>query len=400
MYKTLYHIFILLLCIIISIPIKGQVTIESHQNEHKEYSEGSWPHIEQALLPQFNQENGKYGYIDQLGQWIIPAKYESAQQFSEGFGIVKDQGLWGVIDERGNWVFRPDDDINFPVISLMGVHNGLINAKNNQQPLNKCWGYITPYGEWKIPPQFHSAGLFYNGLAVVTTFVENDKKTGYISKEGKWVIPPVYDTARPFSEDLACVEKDGKFGYINTIGNVVIPLKFDGAGDLQNGYAIVWESGKSLARRSIGIIDKSGNWVIWPQPNVELIDLPYSGEYSLSGFGLNYPGSLSYGFMNFCGKWVLPPIYSQPIQFVDGLCIQSVNGGVTPLLYGYIDTAGKWVIPPIYSKVENFHKGVARVTKIEYKDITKMYKIEEGYIDRYGNWIYKNSSTVTSLWGN
>ena len=51
------------------------------------------------------KQDGKYGYIDETGALVIPAKWEKAGKFSGGVAIVWDNETWYIIDSEGNAVF-------------------------------------------------------------------------------------------------------------------------------------------------------------------------------------------------------------------------------------------------------------------------------------------------------
>lgn len=54
--------------------------------------------------------DGKYGYVDALGQIIIEPRFDGADTFSEGLALVLDRGRFGYIDPVGRFaipaVFR------------------------------------------------------------------------------------------------------------------------------------------------------------------------------------------------------------------------------------------------------------------------------------------------------
>ncbi len=90
-------------------------------------------------------KDGKWGYIDKAGKIVIPLKYSSEDEFSEGLAAVQ-------VEVEGKW------------------------------------GYIDKTGKVLIPAQWSSAVGFSEGLAAVQ--VEVDGKWGYIDKTGKYVWPP------------------------------------------------------------------------------------------------------------------------------------------------------------------------------------------------------------------
>ena len=47
----------------------------------------------------YHGKNGKYGFIDQSGNFVIPSIYDDASNFSEGFAAVKQKGKWGYISK-------------------------------------------------------------------------------------------------------------------------------------------------------------------------------------------------------------------------------------------------------------------------------------------------------------
>ncbi len=45
--------------------------------------------------------DGRWGFIDTEGTWVIEPQYEDAESFSNGYGAVMQDGLWGFIDREG-----------------------------------------------------------------------------------------------------------------------------------------------------------------------------------------------------------------------------------------------------------------------------------------------------------
>ena len=55
--------------------------------------------------------------------------------------------------------------------------------------MGENWGYVNPKGNYVINPQFKSAEMFIEGLALVE---DNEGNYGYIDTTGKYVIVPKY----------------------------------------------------------------------------------------------------------------------------------------------------------------------------------------------------------------
>ncbi|TNE29065.1 MAG: WG repeat-containing protein [Bacteroidetes bacterium] len=52
-------------------------------------------------------ENGKWGYMNEEGEWVIHPRFHKAYDFSEGLAAVREGGYYGYINPTGNWVFEP-----------------------------------------------------------------------------------------------------------------------------------------------------------------------------------------------------------------------------------------------------------------------------------------------------
>ena len=56
------------------------------------------------------EKGNKYGYKNESGQIVIPAKFDSALEFSEDLAAVMQNGKWGFIDKKGNFVITAKFD--------------------------------------------------------------------------------------------------------------------------------------------------------------------------------------------------------------------------------------------------------------------------------------------------
>ncbi len=180
------------------------------------------PDFEWAIEPQFDglvpntkfacglasvSKNGKYGYINQNGEVVIPFSYDRTYDFSDGVAKVEKDGKFGYINKNGEKITE------------------IIFEDGGDAAEDRIW-------------------------------VKKDGKIGFIDKTGKEVIPFIYDYAYHFEEGLAAVKKDGLYGYINPMGETVIPFKFKWACCFSNGFARVGEGGY------YSYIDKSGEIAI------------------------------------------------------------------------------------------------------------------------------------------
>ena len=193
--------------------------------------------------------NGKYGFIDEKGEFVVTPQYEEADNFYQGLAAVKINGKWGFIDKNGEMVIQPEFEKARGFWSDQGLAQVQLNGK---------WGYVDKSGNQVIEPQYNEVYNRSGGLAD-------------INKDGKWgcvdlktriiVIEPQYDVRIwSFGEDgLAGVMLDGKWGFIDKTGKVVIePQFYQVREDFYKGLATVITMDKKYAR-----INKTGKIVKW-----------------------------------------------------------------------------------------------------------------------------------------
>jgi WG containing repeat len=165
-------------------------------------------------MPQFSESDGKYGFVDDDHNFVIPPRFDRTQGgFSEGLAAVckgqcaVDEGPWGFIDTKGHVV------IDFQFGSAYDFSDGLAPVRVGDEKSGK-WGYINKSGQFIINPRYDDAADFSEGLAEVLL----GHKFGFIDKSGNVIIAPRFDTspsvALSFTEGLAPVAIDGKCGYI------------------------------------------------------------------------------------------------------------------------------------------------------------------------------------------
>lgn len=69
-------------------------------------------HSGQSGEPQSGQlmpalQEGRFGYVDAGGRFVIPPRFNAARNFFEGLAAVEQDGKWGYIDPRGAFVIEP-----------------------------------------------------------------------------------------------------------------------------------------------------------------------------------------------------------------------------------------------------------------------------------------------------
>jgi len=171
------------------------------------------------------EDNEKYGYKDEKGNIIIPAKYIVADEFSdEGIAsVIVDSEGWNIINKHGEVILKPFIFDNVPDTFEEGLARYVDNDK---------MGFYDKYGKIKIYANYDFAHSFVEGRASVCNgctreyigehYIMVGGKWGFIDKEGKLVIDMIYKDAKYFSDGVAEVTtEDGEVIKIDKDGNVI-----------------------------------------------------------------------------------------------------------------------------------------------------------------------------------
>lgn len=193
------------------------------------------------------RDSRNYGFVNKIGDEVVPLKYYDAKSFREGLAVVYTETGASFVDKTGR-VVTPH---TFTIAE--SCREGLALVMSSKEGM---FGFINNKGETTIPFKYNDASSFHEGLARAQ--LQFKGKYGFIDKNDEAVIPFQYDEARSFSEGLAAVSIGGLWGYIDKDGKEVIPirLEYDTVFIFRGGLACVKSGGK------YGFINNKGKEVI------------------------------------------------------------------------------------------------------------------------------------------
>ena len=209
------------------------------------------------------KHNGKWGFVNLEGKSIIPAIYDDAKDFSDGFAAVCLNKKWGFINKQGKTeiAFKYD-----------GVKRGFSEGLAPVSLLNK-WGFINPEGKVIIPTKFDSVRSFQDGIAMFKI----DQVMGSINAKGD--ILASYEVSKMSlmsgfkPNGLRMVNTAEGTGFMNREGKIVIPTRFAHQPRiLDNGLVQVWKEGDSWIFNAEGRVVVSKEYVsphIWEFKNID-----------------------------------------------------------------------------------------------------------------------------------
>ncbi len=195
------------------------------------------------------KQNGKWGYVNYLGDWEILPQFDFADSFYNDLARVEKNDKYMFINKKGEIII----DIRYLYVG--NFYFSELAPVQCEENKNYYYGYINKKGNLIIPCMYQIAYEFYNNIARVRQW----DLYGYIvydSKKLKYRLLQnfMYRLAGDFTQSITYVLKDDKFVYINPEGEIkkkleknIIPDNFsltDPFGkfqDLNNGWYGYWD---------------------------------------------------------------------------------------------------------------------------------------------------------------
>lgn len=357
---------------------------------------------------------GKYGFLDDDYNIVVPAQYEVACDYSNGTAIVSYGPVlhnWGVIDLDGNEIIpaiydyiKPFNSAGITVVKNSDGKDALANRNGelltDWYDNNSCFtddaAIMKNYGESKILindkleiidlGKYDVDNYIYDGRIAAA----KDGKLGYLDTDGNEVIPFIYSLDRyngsfpiyddHFSKGLARISFDGEhYGFINTDGEIVVPTVFDRiygfvGPDGVNELTYAEKDGVSY------LVNKSGEAVysyidrldpcVWIDGEKWHIDYKSGGIYKYKIESEFYDGAALafdedrkvYGIVdenyNIIHDFDIPATYVYILAGQDSynhLLKPELSEGLIKVCidgkWGYMNTKGEMVIPPQFDKL-------------------------------------------------
>jgi hypothetical protein len=308
-----------------------------------------------------------WGFIDNRGKTVIPARFEAAQPFSEDLAAVKREGRWGYIDRNGSEV------IPIRYRTAQNFRNGvaIVDTGLPDHPI----GLIDKTGAWVTPPLFRSLSTADVPDGLLLGQKEPAGGSGFYDRSGNLVLGP-YFLAYPFAQGRARVKKGAREGLddwlIDASGTFLPrkPLVLDGI-RFSEGLIAVRQD------RKLGYMDLDGNIPIEPRYD-------QGGEFAEGLATVQLGGHWTFIDKSGAATAEFPAgvVFALPLS--DGLSLVTADRDQSGRKLGYVDRSGHWAIKPTWDDAEPFHDGLAFVG---------IWKGEKAaYIDHKGRSVWEGRS--------
>lgn len=271
-----------------------------------------------ALIPKL--KDGKWGYINPQGAWVIQPSFDYAEPFEEGLAIAG--------------------------MGVQKIRTAALGGSTEYLGFRGKLGLIDNKGAWVLPCEYIEINQLKDGMRLL----------------GMGEINEAY-----YDFDTYLKRYVDSYGYADINGKL-LPLKekYVFARDFKEGYAIVgvgeMEGYNFLGK--MGIINRQGAEIVAPKHS--LIEDFSNGRALFLKADMESEDLPTYGYLNREGQEVIPPKFEEATDFSEGLAVVNVLDS-----YGYIDTTGKMAISKTYYSAGKFNEGMAVVETNEKKDKKK-----------------------------
>lgn len=249
------------------------------------------------------QKDGLWGFIDELGQEIIPCQYKKYCSFSQNLAAVQKDNKWGFINKKGETVIPFDYEI--PQFSSFDGDIAPVFKENKA-------GYIDKQGNVVISFKYEDAGISYHDSCIFPVKLKG--KWGFVDKDEYVKIPFIYDNVECDGDcyPVYHVTQNGKIGLVSPIiGREIIPAIYD---DLcVNEKSVVVRTVSTNGNKITKILDWNNNLITQEEYD-------YISDYIDEGFYVAH-NNKKYGYLNEKGEVAIPLKYRQCNDFVGGITI-------------------------------------------------------------------------------
>lgn len=354
-----------------------------------------------------DRESRLFGFKNSKGGWCIEPRFQRATPFhgeKRLYSVVKYDGSWGCIDDRGNMVVRnifpSQEEAELAGSQWQGAGEPgkwLYPALN---PTTHRWGYVNYYGEWKFPAEYQDAGFFLGEEPLSFAAIKTDERWGCIDAKGILIINNVFDS-REDAEAAglqwisglnyetwrmpASNAKTGQYGVVNYLGRWMLPATYENIGHFGKDNFHAYTQAKIDGRW--GNIDRNGNIIskfvfsTCEEAAAALSQMEHGRRISDWRLPMDNPDLKTWGWVNYEGEWVIQPVYQGATHFAnDTGDFATVKVG---RFWAAIDNDGYLISQPVFPLSEN-----AWAAGSEWDQHAKA-----------GEWLFPVMDTITRQWG-
>lgn len=283
--------------------------------------------------------DGKYLFLDQTGREITPPTF--------GLVIPTDTNQFVRVqtDSTKTWTYY---DVTQKAVAFKADFEDAKEFKGYYAIVKKngLWGAVDQKGTLVVPTKYQTISYLNNNGTTLFKVEEKGKK-GLISSTGAPLLPSEYDLIALATPNLLKVKIDGKYLVLTTNGELTSKSKYDFiSNSIETPDSPEWPS-IIIKKKKFGLLGQ--NQAEITEPAYE--NISYLGDNLYLSVSKGKKGILASNGKVVAGNY-LDEILPQSEKYLP--CKQ--NGK-----WGYLFTTGKMMIPPTFDEVGAFYKNLALV---------------------------------------
>lgn len=355
-----------------------------HESIKKEIS------LSNLKLIKIKNTNDKYGYIDSIGNWIIPAIYDDALEFNEGLASVCKNDTCFYINKEGEKVslhgFEEAESFRNGIAiikkenlfylvnrSFQKISKGYLEISTTNSKLyicnnNNLYGAIDTKGNTIIPFAYKKLGNFENGYAYYLSNLYGLVDTNNITLNANWDWISSVD-----SNKVAIIKKENNFGLINTSEQILLKTDYDFISRCTKDIYIVVKN------------NKYGFYISTEKCFYTDLEYDYNKSYTPTYYTNGKQFKLiklnDVALVDENGRISINYKMYDDVYFAKNNTIRIQKNNK----YGYVNRKLKAITPIEFDKAEDFNNNVAIVSKKETASIINtegkiIYSVKNGSI--------------------
>ncbi|MEQ9466183.1 MAG: WG repeat-containing protein [Ekhidna sp.] len=214
-------------------------------NGRETYKTTARPVAEMGTHLVVQDENGKFGLLNEYGEMFIAPEYDTIQRWSDHFMLSRD-GRVSLVSPTGVRILREEE--GYQQVAGYGEDYFLVQKEGR-------WGFVDNKGRLRISNRYERVRAFNEGMAPVLI----RGKWGFIDKSEALRIQPYYDEVEPFSDGASIVRLGNRMGLIDVNGKEVLELIWKSVYRLNSGNYIVQDM-----EDRVGLVDGDGSFILRP----------------------------------------------------------------------------------------------------------------------------------------
>jgi hypothetical protein len=274
--------------------------------------------VEVRYVPSNNvlvvERDNKFGLVGDNLKEIVPPKYDKIGHINivtstciKGLIPIWENGKMGYVDDLGNILIAPKYD----AINGFGIKNWLKDELSYVN-LDKKWGLFSNKSRVELTPIQYD-NITYNGESLFKVEIQN--KTGLLNFSGKEVLSPDNYEITGFDkkQSFLILKKEGKYGLFNKDGSLFTSCIFDEIDPYFNSNLY------SRVKKDLkwGVIDRLGN---------QIIETKFDNLIPIANNFYQVSSGNKWGLINQSGNLVISTKYDEPFTFSNGKANVRLNG--------------------------------------------------------------------------